>query len=79
MPIDNDPRAPLVRELDRCRNGMSQRQLADKVGRSQPSVRDWLIGKTLPDHESIRRIVAAFPDLYPYAVDVITTRKEPVA
>jgi predicted transcriptional regulator len=77
--MDTDARVRLVQELNRRSSGLSQHALGKLVGRSQPAVRDWLIGKSLPDHDSIRRIVAAFPDLTPYAVDVILTRREPAA
>ena len=63
--MPNDPRRAIVEALRAT--GLTQRALGLRIGVSQPSVRDWLIGATLPDAQSVRLIVAAFPQTLPLA------------
>ena len=77
MVQNTDPRRRLIAELA-SRYDLSNAQLARKLGRSIPTVWAWFQPDTpdLPDHESIRRIVKAFPELLPYAIDVVMAREE---
>jgi transcriptional regulator with XRE-family HTH domain len=64
-----NPRARIVQELKNT--ALSQREIARRVGRSQVSVCRWFNGRTLPDADSLQRIVAAYPQLAPYAIDAV--------
>lgn len=78
MVNNNDPRRRLIAELA-SRYDLSVTELARRLGRSVPTVWAWFNSDDLPDHESIRRIVKEFPDLLPYAIDVVMTREDTVA
>ena len=48
----------LIREARR-QSGISQRELADRLGTKQPVISRWENGRTRPDHESVVRAVRA--------------------
>lgn len=63
MPITK--RVQVITELNRIKGErqLSQQQLADEIGVSQPAISAWLNGADLPSTESLRKIRQAFPGL----------------
>lgn len=55
----------VIVELHRIKRrlNLSQVQLARRIGVTQPAVRSWLIGESLPSGESLGKIATAFPEL----------------
>ena len=74
-------RTLVVRDLQRVKaaQGLSQQQVAERIGVTQPAVSDWLSGKSLPDAESLGKIKSAFPELadavYDAALEFIRGRE----
>jgi transcriptional regulator with XRE-family HTH domain len=61
-----EKRRLVIEELRRVkdRDRLSQIELADRIGVTQPTVSAWLSGDCLPDSASLGRIGRAFPELY---------------
>lgn len=51
--------------------GLAQTEIAERIRRSQPAISDWFSGKALPDRESLARLVWAYPQLGPLALEAL--------
>lgn len=67
-----DARSRLIDSLRR--EGVTATQASEATGRSYVAAWKWFNGKTLPDTESIRRLVKAFQFLAGDAVDLVLPR-----
>lgn len=70
---ETDPRVYLIEALGRLEPRPSA--IARRIGRSHTSVRAWFKEGDLPDDESIRRLVRAYPDLMPYAIAIVLPQR----
>ena len=50
-------------EARRVRDGLTQRQIADAAGGTQPQVCDWLSGESRPNAAARMRLEVAYPEV----------------
>jgi transcriptional regulator with XRE-family HTH domain len=58
-----------------ARDRLTQEQLAERIGVTQPAVSAWLRGASLPTSESLAKLKSAFPEL---AAVVVRAALEPI-
>ncbi len=63
-----------LRELNYSPTEIARRLSQVGTPRSDVAVWKWLNGQTLPDSESVQALVAAFPELTPYAIETVLPR-----
>ncbi len=51
-------------EARRVRDGLTQRQIAEAAGGTQPQVCDWLSGESRPNAAARMRLAAAYPEVH---------------
>lgn len=69
---------PETLKIVRNKKGMSQRELAEKLGVSQQTIGSWEVGRTAPDPEAIKKIADFFNVSTDYLLGKTDTSSPPL-